>query len=154
MSGTTIPNARRISSPLTQWYKKMFPVFWIAITFLMVAELVFLNFYAREKPPILVDLIPVLMAAIGVCIMRWLIGNLNDQVWDASDRLIVVNRGASRDIPLSSIVNVSHTVFTDPLCIRLTLRNADKALDEVTFCPWSAAAAISSIPCATALPTI
>jgi hypothetical protein len=126
---------KRISSFKTRFYKKSFPVIWFGLMLLIAAEILYLYLYADNKPPVLVMIIPLEMAVIGLMAMKMLLWNLADEVWDAGDRLTVVKGKDRRDIALSSILNVSHSTFTNPAHVRLTLKGANRDFDEVVFCP-------------------
>ena len=75
-----------------------------------------------------------MMAVFGFFIMRALIFDLVDEVWDAGDALIVRNRGAEDRIALSDIKNVSYSAMTSPPRVSLSLRRQSVFGAVVTFC--------------------
>jgi hypothetical protein len=122
---------RRISSRTTFWYKRLFPVFWFGV----IAVIIIVMLSAKGGPPLLVILFPLAMAAFGYFLMKKLVFDLADEVWDAGDELIVRNRGREEHIRLSDIVNVSYSGFTSPARVTLTLREGGRPGREVSFCP-------------------
>jgi len=122
---------RRISSKTTFWYKRLFPVFWFGI----MAVIIIVMLSAKGGPPLPVILFPLAMGAFGYFLMKKLIFDLADEVWDAGDELIVRNKGREEHIPLSDIVNVSYSGFTSPARVTLTLREGGRPGREVSFCP-------------------
>jgi len=122
---------RRISSRTTFWYKRLFPVFWFG--FIAIFIVVMLS--AKGGPPLPMILFPLAMAAFGYFLMRKLVFDLADEVWDGGDELIIRNRGREEHIPLSDIVNVSYSAFTSPARVTLTLREGGVPGREISFSP-------------------
>jgi hypothetical protein len=81
---------------------------------------------------------PMTMIIVGYVLFRRLIWGLVDEVWDDSDALIVKNAGAEERVPLSDIINVGYSSFTNPERVTLTLREAGPLGKEITFMPLSA----------------
>ncbi len=81
--------------------------------------------------------VPAIMAAFGYFLMKKLVFDLVDEVWDAGDTLIVKNKNQEERIPLTEIINVSYTTFTSPPRVTLTLRRPSRFGKEVTFSPPS-----------------
>ncbi|MBI5044067.1 MAG: hypothetical protein HZC10_09640 [Nitrospirae bacterium] len=86
-------------------------------------------------------LIPTAMAVFGYFLMKKLVFDLMDEVWDDGDMLIVKNKNKEDRIPLSEIMNISYSYFTNPPRVTLTLRHPCCFGTEVTF-----SAPISFIP--------
>jgi hypothetical protein len=123
-----------ISSKLTFFSKRIFPVFWFGFIGLFVA----IALFARGRPggpPLEFLLIPVVMAVFGYFLMRKLVLDLVDEVWDAGDALVVRNSGQEERIPLSVIMNVSDSMFLNPPRVTLMLRQPCRFGKEVTFSP-------------------
>jgi hypothetical protein len=105
-----------ISSRLTGFYKRGFPVLWFGILG-AVLGVAFLSM--KPAPPLL--LLPIaLMAVIGWLFMRAVLFDLADAVYDAGDALVVKQRGQEARIPLANVMNVSSTQCMNPP--QLTLR--------------------------------
>jgi hypothetical protein len=122
----------RISSKATVWYKWVFPALWFGILALVAAMFVRQLLASGRFSPALV-IVPA-MAVFGFFMMRALIFDLVDEVWDTGDALIVRNRGAEDRIALSDIKNVSYTVTTRPPRVTLSLRRQSLFGPAVTFC--------------------
>lgn len=122
---------KRISSGNTYFSKKVFPVVWFGgIAFISVAVML------EGKPANLVFLIgPAFMAVIGLLLMKSLVWNLVDEVYDCGDYLLVKNRGEEDNVALSNIMNVSATTMTNPPRITLRLVNPGKFGREIAFSP-------------------
>jgi hypothetical protein len=135
---------RRISSQWTFFCKFVFPVIWVGflIVFLIVA--VFVPARSGQSPPIPALIVPVIMIGVGYTLMKKLIFNLADEVWDDGDTLVVKKGGQEQRIALSDIKNVNYSVMTSPPRVVLSLRRPSVFGDQVAFC-----APIRFIPFAT-----
>jgi len=129
---------RRLSSRWTFFYKKIFPLIW----FIAVAGAATGGFCATtlaknpHAPPLEIFLvIPVFMGFIGYIIMKNLILDLLDEVWDEGDSLVLVKGDARETIRLSDIINVSDTYMVNPPRITLLLRQPCRFGREVVFAP-------------------
>lgn len=127
-------NMQRISSRQTFFLKRLLPVFWFAVvvSFLLVATA---SLRSSRPVPALVWIVPLLMLAVGYLVMRHLVLDLMDEVWDAGDQLIVKNRGEEARIALTAIVNVDFQWLTNPNRITLTLRQPCRFGKQISFCP-------------------
>jgi hypothetical protein len=132
------PNAIRASamtkiSAGTIWFhKRLFPVIWFG--FLLLFVIVAVSTGASRKDFVLL-VIPVAMGVFGYFLMKSLIWNLVDEVYDCGDELLVRNRGDEDRIGLSSIMNVSVTTFMNPPRITLRLISPSKFRNEIAFSP-------------------
>lgn len=127
------PNMKLISSKGTTFFnKRVFPVIWFGFigVFFFTAL-----FNIKEQIPIPVIIMPIVMGVFGYFIMKHLVFDLMDEVWDKGDVLIVRNNKEEDIIPLSNIINLSSTTFTNPPRITLTLRQPCRFGKEVTFSP-------------------
>jgi len=80
-------------------------------------------------------LIPAFMFALGYFIMKKLVFDLMDEVWDMGSELLIKNHGEKAHIPLANIMNISFIWFTNPNRITLRLRQPCRFGKEVMFCP-------------------
>lgn len=80
-------------------------------------------------------IMPCLMGVFGFFLMKKLVGDLVDEVYDAGDFLLIKNRGEEERVPLSNIINVSASAFVNPPRVSLRLRHSGKFGAEVTFSP-------------------
>jgi len=125
---------KKISSGSTYFYKHIFPVIWFLMAATSVAIILLIPGAGKSLPfPALVG--PVVVAVIGFVIMKRFIFDLADEVWDAGDTLVVRLKGREDHIPLSEIMNISYSAFTNPRRATLTLRHPGLFGREVTFCP-------------------
>jgi hypothetical protein len=124
----------RISSRMTFFYKRLFPIIWFGglAAFLAVGLFVTTNSRNVQTFPFLI--MPVLMIAVGFFIMKKLIFDLVDEVFDAGDALVVRNGGREERIPLSQIMNVNYSPMVNPPRVTLSLRGGSTFGDQVTFC--------------------
>jgi hypothetical protein len=120
---------RRISSNWTFFYKRIFPAIWFAVLFLFFG----ISLLAGKTPlPVLI--MPLGMMAIGYFMMKKLVFNLVDEVWDDGD-----------------IKNVNYSPFVNPPRVTLALRRQSTFGDQITFCapvhfaPWTASPIINDL---------
>ena len=127
-----IPTGKRISSRNTAFLKRAFPVIWIGILtmFLVVAYSSARN---GPSPPVIVYIVPVVLFAIGYFVVRRLVLDLADEVYDEGDALRVRFGNDEERIPLTNIINVSYAGMTNPQRITLTLRTPGRFGRQVNF---------------------
>ena len=127
---------QRLSSRMTFFYKRVFPVIWFGFLALFVAG----PFLAPavggsvSGPPPVFLLFGFAMAIFSFFIMKKLIFDLVDEVLDAGDALVIRNGDREERVALSDIVNVSYAQLTNPPRVTLSLRNPTQFGDRVTFC--------------------
>ena len=78
---------------------------------------------------------PVILLAFGWVIMRRLVLDLADEVYDEGDALRVRFGTAEDRIALENITNISYAGLTNPPRVTLTLRDPGRFGKEVTFSP-------------------
>lgn len=110
---------KRISAASTTFYKRGFPALWFG--FLGVFITVALTQGAVANGSVVFLLGPCVMGLFGYFVMRRLVWDLADEVYDAGDFLIVKNRGKDHHVPLTDIMNVSSTTAVNPPRITLKL---------------------------------
>jgi hypothetical protein len=79
--------------------------------------------------------VPIVMAVGGFYLMRKLVWDLADEVYDCGDSLLIRNGGEEDLVPLSSIMNVSVSTYVNPPRITLRLVRSGKFGDEIAFSP-------------------
>jgi hypothetical protein len=127
----------RISSRMTFFYKRVFPVIWFGFLGFFVC-IGGMNAVGKQK---IVDVIPLLgvpliMAIFGYFIMKLLVFDLVDQVWDCGDSILIRNKGREYQLPVSEFMSVGYTGFMNPPRITLSLRETSEDLGaEVAFIP-------------------
>ena len=73
------------------------------------------------------------MIVLGYSIMRKLVFDLVDEVWDDGDALIVKNGVQPQRIALSEIKNVSYSPYMNPPRVTLSSRHPTVFGDKITF---------------------
>jgi hypothetical protein len=116
----------------TTFQRKIFPVLWFGILAVVFLSMVFGRVY-RQAPFALI--VPIIMAAFGYVLMRNLIFDLVDEVYDDGDSLLVKKGAEEERIALSNIMNVSASMMTNPPRISLRLVTPVKFGQEIVFSP-------------------
>jgi hypothetical protein len=124
---------RRISPRATFWYKRVFPTIWFGFLAVFSAVALFANVVGNRPQVPFFLVVPVLMAAIGYFVMKKLVFNLADEVWDDGSALIVKNKGQDDRIALSNIINVSYSPLINPPLVTLMLRQPSVFGTEISF---------------------
>ncbi len=125
---------KRISSGNTFFYKRMFPVMWVGIVVLFAA-IALTSARRGPSPPLIVFIVPALALGIGYFVIRRLVLDLADVVYDEGDALKVRFGSDEERIPLANIINISYAGMTNPQRITLTLSTPGRFGREVTFSP-------------------
>jgi hypothetical protein len=123
---------KRISSRSTFFTKRVFPTVWFGFLALIFFSGIAGTASGRSMP-VQFLIIPVLMGGFGYFLMRNLVFDLVDEVWDAGSELLVKNKGEETHVVLTDIVNVSYSVATSPQRVTLTLRQPTSLGKEITF---------------------
>lgn len=126
---------KRISSRNTFFLKRIFPLAWFGIIALILGTQLTLIRHSGRPPPAAVFIAPVILLALGYFILRRLVYDLADEVYDEGDALRVRFGSEEERIALGEIINVSSTMLTNPPRVTLTLRNPGRFGKEVTFSP-------------------
>jgi hypothetical protein len=122
----------RISSRQTFFMKRVFPLLFLVI--LLVPMGIALT-VGRNPPPVQLYIMPLVLFPILFLVMRKLVWDLVDEVYDGGDYLLVRNGGKEDRIPLSNIMNVSATLMVNPPRLTLRLATPGKFGKEVSFSP-------------------
>jgi len=122
----------RISSRWTFISKRVFPTFWFG--FLAVFVFVGLSTGTVAKDMTFL-IVPIVMAVFGFFLMRKLVWDLVDEVYDCGHALLVRNRDEEELVPLSNIMNVSVWTYVNPPRITLRLITPSKFGSEIAFSP-------------------
>jgi hypothetical protein len=124
---------RRISSRTTFWYKRIFPIIWFGLLALFIVVGVFSITFGHGTQLVPFIVMPAVMAVIGYAIMKKLVFDLVDEVWDDGAMLIVRDKGREDRIALSNIMNVSYSPLINPPRVTLTLRQPSNFGTEISF---------------------
>src|SRR5262249_16021675 len=126
---------RPISSKMTFFYKRVFPVIWfggLLLLFIFGLFSVFGLFSASPSIPFLI--VVLLIPVFGYCFMKKVNFNLADAVLDAGDALVVRSGGQEERIALSDIKNVNYSPYMYPPQVTLSVRRHTVFGDTITFC--------------------
>ena len=127
----------RISSESTFYHKRVFPVLWFGFIAIFLC-IGLATGIAQNKPvgefaPII--LVPLLLAAFGYALLKTIVFDLVDEVWDAGSHLIVKNKGAEGRIALKDVINVNYVGFMNPPRVTILLREPSEFGTEISFTP-------------------
>ncbi len=78
---------------------------------------------------------PGFMALIGYLVMKNLVWDLVDEVYDCGEFLLIRNRGTEEHLPLSNIMNVSMSTSLNPPRLSLRLVMPGQLGPEIVFSP-------------------
>jgi len=122
----------RISSQTTWFSKYVFPVIWFSFVGFFLLTILFTN-KSQGGPPFLVMIGPILMGVFGYFMMKKMVWDLADEVFDDGDSLLVRVGSEQQRIPLASIINVSYAYMMNPARVTLTLRGSGQFGHEISF---------------------
>ena len=124
----------RISSRFTFVSKWVFPVAWFGFLLFFIGDTL-ADGTINEDPVFL--LAPVFMVIVGFFIMKFLVWDLADAVYDHGTYLVVRRNGKEAQIQLSNGMNVSATSFVNPPRVTLRLVEPSQLGLSVSFSPKS-----------------
>lgn len=125
-------NMKIISSKYLFFTKHLFPVLWFGILAFVLLMMVASKVY--EKAPVAV-VVPCVLMVFGYFMMKKIVWDLVDEVYDFGDYLLIRNGGDEERVPLSNIINVSSTLFMNPPRVTLRLAKPGKYGEEISFSP-------------------
>jgi len=126
---------KKISSKGTYYYKRIFPAVWFGFLgiFILIA---FIGGAFDKGPKLPLIIVPLAMAVFGYFLMKKLVFDLMDDVFDeGSFYLVVKNKNTEERIDYQNIKNISYTVMTNPNRVTLSLRSSCRFGNEVSFSP-------------------
>lgn len=132
---------RRLSSSLTFFYKRVFPVLWVGLVLTVCGLQIWAMQHGRadaSSPPFLpLLLMPLFMLGVMFLLYRKLLRDLLDEVWLDGDNLVVTNGGEKIRVALRDVMNVNATTMTNPRRVTLMLRTDSRFGRNLTFMPAS-----------------
>jgi hypothetical protein len=123
---------KRISSGSTAFRKTLLPILWFGILAVSFGTSLWAG--ALRSHTLLV-LPPLLAAVLGFVLMKKLVWDLVDEVYDCGDFLLVRNGGKEDRVFLASIMNINASTMTNPPRVTLRLSVAGKFGNEIVFSP-------------------
>lgn len=122
----------RISSKGTFFFKRVFPLLWFG--FLVGFECLFLFSSAPKSGATLIFIIfPFFLAIMGYQIMKKMVWELADEVYDEGDSLIVKKGNVKETILLSEIKNISYLEMANPPRVTINIRRETSLGKEISF---------------------
>jgi hypothetical protein len=123
---------RRISSKMTYFYKRVFPIFWFGFLVVFVAVPLFAS-RGRVQSFFPFLIVPVIMAVFGYFVMKKLVFDLVDEVWDDGETLLIRNRGQEQRVEFRDIKNVSYSTVINPPRVTLSVRQPTAFGEQIAF---------------------
>jgi hypothetical protein len=123
-----------MSSKMTLFYKRIFPVIWFGFLAVFFAVALVKGLGADPISNFLSLIVPVVMAVLGYQIMKRIAFNLVDEVFDLGDALLVRNGGQEERIALADVKNVNYFPYMSPPQVTLSLRRPSVFGDSIMFC--------------------
>jgi hypothetical protein len=124
---------RRVSSKMTFFNKRVFPAIWFGFLIVFIGIALFSGAGRNAASPLPFLIAPAIMIVFGYVIMKKLVFDLVDEVWDDGDSLVVKNRGEEQRIALGDIKNLSYSPFMNPPRVTLSLRRPTVFGEQITF---------------------
>jgi hypothetical protein len=122
---------KKISANLF-FIKKIFPVVWFGFLGLFILSALLYG-HRLEHFPFLI--VPCLMAVFGYFLMKKIVWDLMDEVYDCGESLLVKNAGEQEMVPLSNIMHVNAVTLMNPPRITLRLVRPGKFGSDISFSP-------------------
>lgn len=123
----------RISSRSTFFHKKIFPAFWFG--FLAVFIIFTIVAFGVNSLAGLFLAAPVFIAIMGYFMMKKMVFDLIDEVYDHGDFLLFINSGKEVRINLRDIMNVRYSTILSPPKVTMSLRHETELGRELSFSP-------------------
>ena len=127
---------KKLNSKTTFIYKKLFPLFWFGFLIIFLSVGLFANIRGNG-PGIMFIVVPIGMMIFGYFLMKKLVWDLIDEVYDEGTALLFRNKGMEFRVNLRDIKNVSYTTMVNPPRVTLSLRYQTELGDELSFSPPS-----------------
>jgi hypothetical protein len=125
---------KKLTSKATFFHKRVFPLIWFGFLGVFLCVGLFSN--ATEKGLGFIFLVfPIGMAIFGYFIMKKLVWDLIDEVYDEDTSLLFRNGNQEVRVNLKDIKNVSYSTMTNPSRVTLSIRYNTAFGNELTFSP-------------------
>lgn len=107
---------------------------WFGFIILFISTGLFID-RKDKNADVIIFVVPVVMAAVGYLVMKKLIFDLSDEVYDEGSTLLFKNKGKSVRVNLTDIKNVSYSEMVNPPRVTISLRCKTEFGDELSFSP-------------------
>jgi hypothetical protein len=124
----------RLSSRATFFYKRVFPFTFVGFVLVFAAIPLFDVFNANPYSLLPFIVVPAVLLAGHYFIMKKLVLDLVDEVFEQGGTLLVRNGGREDRIALTDIINVNYNTFMSPPRVTLSLRKPSLFGSQVSFC--------------------
>ena len=125
---------RSLSSKMTFYYKRVFPVIFFGVVLLMFGFGLFSVLRDPQLSNVPFPTVTLLLAVFAYRFMKKSVFNLADEVLDAGDALVVRSGGQEERIALSDIKNVNYLPSTTPPQVILSVRRHTVFGETIAFC--------------------
>ena len=125
---------KRLTSRVAYYQKKIFPAFWFGFLGLFVC-VALVTGAVNSILGIIFILAPASMAVIGYLVMKKLLFDLIDEVYDEGETLLFRDKGKEIRVTLADIKNVSYSWRMSPPRVTLSICYMTELGDELTFSP-------------------
>jgi len=125
---------KKLTSKATFFQKRVFPFIWFGFLGIFLCVGLFAN-VAGNGPGFMFIVMPMLMAPFGYFVMKKLVWDLADEVYDDGTTLLIKNQGKEVRVSLKDIKNVSYSTMTNPPRVTLSIRYKTDLGDELSFSP-------------------
>jgi hypothetical protein len=125
---------KKLSSKTTFFFKRVFPIMWFGF----LGIFLFIPLLAGGKgngPDIMFIIVPIFMAIVGYIIMKKLVFDLIDEVYDEGNTLLFKNGGKEVRINLTDIKNISYSTAVNPPRVTISVRYETQMGKDLTFSP-------------------
>lgn len=124
----------KLTSKVTFFYKRVFPLIWFGF----LGFFIFVGLFStatQKGPGVMFLVVPIGMAIFGYFIMKKLVWDLLDEVYDEGNSLLFRNGNQEVRVNLKDIKNVSYSTMTNPPRVTVSVRYKTVLGDELTFSP-------------------
>ena len=127
---------KKLSSRAIFFYKRVFPAIWFGFIGLFLFALLYADrSHSNGSADVMLFVVPVFMSVIGYFIMKNLVFDLIDEVYDEGSSLLFKNNGKTLRVNLTDIKNVSYSVMVNPPRVTISVRHKTEFGDELSFSP-------------------
>ncbi len=115
--------------------KRIFPLLWLGFLGLFFCSAFFASQKSGKALPLAMFVVPGVMLGFTWWLMRRLVFDLADEVYDEGDALRVRKGAIEERVALENIMNISYAGLTNPPRCTLTLRQGGALGREISFSP-------------------